>query len=43
MTLLCADGNRVYLSNPGSRENKTGYVDIDTFLSRNVDWYVNID
>lgn len=38
MTLLGCDGNKVYLSNPGS-SSKHGMIDINTLISRNVDWY----
>ena len=42
MTLLGCKGNKVYLSNPGS-SSKHGYVEINTLISRNVDWYVLIN
>lgn len=42
MTLIGVRGRKVYLSNPGSR-SKTGYVDISTLISRNVDWFAVVN
>ena len=39
MALIDVNGNNVYLSNPGSR-SKNGWVNINTLISRNVDWYM---
>lgn len=39
MALIDVNGNNVYLSNPGSR-SKSGWVNINTLISRNVDWYM---
>ena len=41
MTILDVRGNEVYLSNPGSR-TKTGWVNINTLISRNVDWFAAV-
>ena len=42
MTLIGVRGRDVYLSNPGSRL-KTGYVNISTLISRNVDWFAVVN
>ena len=42
MTVLdIRNGSEVYLSNPGSR-TKTGWVNINTLISRNVDWFAAV-
>ena len=38
MTLIGVNGNKVYLSDPASA-SKSGWIDINTLISRNVDWY----
>ena len=43
MTLIDVNGRQVYLSNPGTRNSsKNGWIDINTLINRDVDWYMVI-
>lgn len=43
MTLIGVNGDKVLISNPGSRKaEKNGYVTVEQLIERNVDWFATV-